>query len=147
MKQIKVNTGSGNTLLPDAQAKDDFSFVRFFSIYLRTISQWILKILFCMLTITPLKLQSHLPVANELIGIWCTFQARENRCRHVNTSTLWVWFGLYYMWVWFSRPVFLCVNSLRPSAAYMCQWTGSALVQVMACHLLGAKLPFYQLNP
>ena len=30
-------------------------------------------------------------------------------------------------------------NSLRPSAAYMCQWTGSALVQIMACHLIGTK--------
>ena len=45
------------------------------------------------------------------------------------------------------------VNSSPPSAACMCQWTGSALVQVMACRLFGAKplpepmLPYYQLNP
>ena len=31
------------------------------------------------------------------------------------------------------------VNSSPPSAAYMRQWTGSALVQVMACRLFGAK--------
>ena len=26
-----------------------------------------------------------------------------------------------------------------PSAAYMCQWTGSSLIQLMACRLFGAK--------
>ena len=31
------------------------------------------------------------------------------------------------------------LNSFPPSAAYMRQWTGSALVQVMACRLFGAK--------
>ena len=30
-------------------------------------------------------------------------------------------------------------NSSPPSAAYRCQWTGSALVQIMACRLFGAK--------
>ena len=30
-------------------------------------------------------------------------------------------------------------NSSRPSDAYMCRWTGSSLVQIMACHLFGAK--------
>ena len=30
-------------------------------------------------------------------------------------------------------------NSSPPSAAYMRQWTGSSLVQVMACRLFGAK--------
>ena len=32
-----------------------------------------------------------------------------------------------------------CINSSPPSAAYMHQWTGSSLVQVMACHLFVAK--------
>ena len=42
------------------------------------------------------------------------------------------------------------VNSSPPSVAYMCQWTGSALVQVMACRLFSAKpspepiLAYYQ---
>ena len=31
------------------------------------------------------------------------------------------------------------VNSSPPSAAYMRQWIGSALVQIMACRLFGAK--------
>ena len=30
-------------------------------------------------------------------------------------------------------------NSSPPSAAYMCQWIGSTLVQIMACRLFGAK--------
>ena len=30
-------------------------------------------------------------------------------------------------------------NSAPPSAAYMCRWTGSALVQIIACRLVGAK--------
>ena len=42
---------------------------------------------------------------------------------------------------------------IPPSAIYMCQWAGPALVQVMACHFFGVKpLPeptlFYcQLDP
>ena len=32
-----------------------------------------------------------------------------------------------------------CVNLSHPSAAYMCQWTGPTLVQIMACRLFGAK--------
>ena len=44
------------------------------------------------------------------------------------------------------------INSFLPSAAYMRKWSGSALVQVMACRLLGAKpLPelmlTYELSP
>ena len=36
------------------------------------------------------------------------------------------------------------LNSSPPSAAYMRQWMGSALVQIMACRLFGAKpLPIY----
>ena len=33
------------------------------------------------------------------------------------------------------------VKSLRPSDAYLRRWTGSLLVQMMACRLFGAK-PF-----
>ena len=44
-------------------------------------------------------------------------------------------------------------NSSTPRAAYMRQWIGSALVQIMACRLFGAKplskpmLGFSQLDP
>ena len=33
----------------------------------------------------------------------------------------------------------ICVNSSPPGVAYMRQLIGSALVQIMACHLFGAK--------
>ena len=45
------------------------------------------------------------------------------------------------------------VNSFLPGAAYMRHWVGSALVQIMACRLFGAKplpepmLSYYQLDP
>ena len=32
-----------------------------------------------------------------------------------------------------------CINPHSPSTAYMCQWIRSALVQIMACRLFGAK--------
>ena len=37
------------------------------------------------------------------------------------------------------QPCGWVLNSSSPSAAYMRQWIGSALVQIMACHLFGAK--------
>ena len=54
------------------------------------------------------------------------------------------------------QPSCLSLNVLTyspPSAPYMCQWIGSALVQIMACRLLGAKplsepmLTYCQLEP
>ena len=49
---------------------------------------------------------------------------------------------------------YLIIISSPPSAAYMRQWTGSALVQVMGCRLFGAKplpepwmLAYCQLTP
>ena len=45
------------------------------------------------------------------------------------------------------------VTSSCPSDAYMCQWIGSVLVQIMACQLFGAKplskpmLSYCQLDP
>ena len=47
----------------------------------------------------------------------------------------------------------LTINSSPPSAAFMHQWIGSALVQIMACRLFGAKpvskpmLCYCQLDP
>ena len=45
------------------------------------------------------------------------------------------------------------INSSPPSAIYMRQWIGSALVQIMACRLFGAKplskqmQGYYQFDP
>ena len=38
-----------------------------------------------------------------------------------------------------AKPLYEPINSPPSSAAYMRQWTGSALVQIMACRLFGAK--------
>ena len=35
--------------------------------------------------------------------------------------------------------IFTFINSSSPSAAYMHQWIGSALVQLIACHLVGTQ--------
>ena len=37
------------------------------------------------------------------------------------------------------RKLLNLLNSSLPSDAYMCQWFGSAFVQIMACRLIGAK--------
>ena len=62
---------------------------------------------------------------NEPIYRWSTYQHFQRKC------TYWadVAHGLFTM----------KVNSSLPSATYMRQWTGSALVQIMACCLIGAK--------
>ena len=43
----------------------------------------------------------------------------------------------FYVTIWHHSPQW--VNSSPPICAYMHQWTGPALVQVMACHLFGDK--------
>ena len=43
----------------------------------------------------------------------------------------------------YSRLSTTNVNSSPPNAAYMCQWIGYALIQIMACHLFGSK-PLYK---
>ena len=40
----------------------------------------------------------------------------------------------YAMCIWLAH-----LNDLPPSAAYMCQWIGTVLVQIMACRLFGDK--------
>ena len=55
-------------------------------------------------------------------------------------------------WPHFNSTKCMLMNSSPPSAAYMRQWTGSSLVQVVACRLFGAKplpepmLVYYQLD-
>ena len=52
-----------------------------------------------------------------------------------NTFLVWK-----YVWKYRHEMVsILCINSSLPSAAYMRKWIGSALVQIMACRLFGAK--------
>ena len=55
-----------------------------------------------------------------------------------------------YHW---NEPCLFEINSSLPGAAYMRQWIGSALVQIMACHLFDTKplsnpvLGYCQLDP
>ena len=55
--------------------------------------------------------------------------------------------------IWMCVGVYGCRYSSPPSAAYMRQWIRSALVQIMACRLFGAKplfkpmLSYCQLDP
>ena len=46
-------------------------------------------------------------------------------------------FAIYWIYIEAGKWV---INSSPPSAAYMRQWIVSALVQIMACRLFGAKL-------
>ena len=65
--------------------------------------------------------------ANNL-GLWCFYVFSLNKLLNTLTGSWW------FATLWPS-----CFNSSTPSAAYMCRWTESALVQVMACRLFGAK--------
>ena len=64
----------------------------------------------------------------------CPFCSGLNIFRHKKLITMLV----NHPWR-IKRPVICFINSLRLSDTYRCQWTGSSLVQVMACHLFGAK--------
>ena len=68
-----------------------------------------------------------------------TKQAMRNISAHVDTQICCYISGVF--------------NLIPPTAAYMRQWIGSALVQIMACRLFGAKplsetmLGYCQLDP
>ena len=59
----------------------------------------------------------------------------------------------YHIYIKYESTFLKNFNSPLPGAAYMCQWNGPALVQIMACRLFGAKplpepmLTYYQLDP
>ena len=61
---------------------------------------------------------------------------------------------LFLKSVWVvANNILSCINSSPPSASHICQWTGSALVQIMTCGLFGTKplfqsmVGYCQLNP
>ena len=83
----------------------------------------------------------------------------RGKCFHLMTSSWLVGFELGHLCACSCHSTSRCnyinwlsVNSSPPSAAYMRQWTGSALVQVMACRLVGTTLllgptqSYYQLD-
>ena len=70
---------------------------------------------------------------------------REMFAGVVDIKNAWTWacpkkvFSLVCMGQRLSCCDSVTFNSSRPSAAYMRQWIGSALIQIMACCLFGAK--------
>ena len=63
-------------------------------------------------------------------AVWSLFGIRVNSCYEIVMMVLWCWNCV----TWYN----LGINSSPPSAAYMRRWTGSALGQIMDCHLYGA---------
>ena len=90
---------------------------------------------------------SFMYYANKaLICIQCWFVVSHH-------GTMWLHNEKSYMYLCKYLLNSLMINLCTPSAAYMLQWTGLALVQVMAYCLCGAKplpepmLPYCQLDP
>ena len=54
----------------------------------------------------------------------------------INIIEVGAWVNNY---IQYTIHVLIWVNSSPSSAAYMCQWSGPALVQAMACNLFGTK--------
>ena len=54
----------------------------------------------------------------------------------INMIEVGAWVNNY---IQYTIHVLIWVNSSPSSAAYMCQWSGPALVQAMACHLFGTS--------
>ena len=87
--------------------------------------------------------------------LWQTMGRRHSTTvrRHLQMtlSSTFSWRKLFLFWLEFNWNVFL--NSSPPGAAYMCRWTGSVLVQIMACRLISTKplsepmLIYCQLDP
>ena len=104
--------------------------------YFKPIFQWI-----------EFSVSSHRGNVSEPIA---TDPIPEPSASHFTTAYTYVYIYIYiFLIFWFRRK---CVDSSPPSAAYMRQWYGSSLVQVMACRLFGAKplpepmLPYCQLD-
>ena len=57
----------------------------------------------------------------------------------INNYSLHKTMGCNYLVMSWYQSNHVKLTHLPPSAAYMCQWTGPALVHVMACRLFGAK--------
>ena len=66
-----------------------------------------------------------------------TLRQRQNGCHFAGGSLRCIFLN-ENAWILIISSKFV-LNSLRPSDAYMRRWTGSSLVQIMACRLFGAK--------
>ena len=81
---------------------------------------------------------------------WCVFLLRvlityydcshnQNRSKYGNPHDRVMNLPKYATLDQIQRLASSCINSSSPSAVYMRQWIWSALVQIMACRLFGAK--------
>ena len=68
--------------------------------------------------------------------IMSSFSSAWTRCGTINQVLGMTIMGCFYK----ASKFFITFNSSPPRATYMHQWIGSALVQIMACRLFGAKL-------
>ena len=91
-------------------------------------------------------LSSGRAVGCLLLIFWIHFTARYREyCTKLYLLYCLEWNLLFWRIYVFSliseqqSPLSNLINSSPPSAAYIHQWTGSALVKVMACHLYGTK--------
>ena len=120
---------------------------------LMLISQWTLQ------RINKIYLQKYFCVKGGSIIVSVSFH--QYGCNTIpihNFITCQLYKWRVYLWKIFAYPHLLIeesvtsFNSSPPSAAYIRQWIGSALVQIMACRLFGAKplskpmLGYCQLN-
>ena len=69
------------------------------------------------------------------LELWI-LKPKEYLVRTSFTRMNWIMIHIWKAAIYKHQPHF---NSFPPSAAYMRQWTGSGLFQVMACRLFGAK--------
>ena len=105
--------------------------------------------------------KSVLWISNLGIKLMCKCVAENHVCSgdyFTDDFAILIWiqdkFHFFGMnWYTQSVAVTWLINSSPPRAAYKCQWTVSALVQIMACRLYGTKplsepmLDHYQLDP
>ena len=88
------------------------------------------------------------------IKIWWSLSSMGKDCNCHHHIRVWYMTKIQiYFHVYWYKFIVTRVNSSPPSAAHIRQWIGSALVQIMPCHLFGTKplskptLFYYQLDP
>ena len=85
-----------------------------------------------------IKAPRHWPLSGEVTG---TGEFSPQRASDAENVSIW-WRHHMRKWTWTNddnKHKVHSINSSPPSAAFMSQWIGSALVQIIACRLFGAK--------
>ena len=99
---------------------------------------------------------SFLLEGSSLVHSWLWHRRMHHNIEQSTSGNQFKCSILYKSWIWTHLAICIAqyfVNSLRPSDAYMRQQPRTSLVQIMVCHLFGAKplskpmLEYCQLNP